>query len=50
MAIGKVLFDKTGIPEKLKKEALEYMGKPFESPDGVWVEIAKYGLWAASTA
>ncbi|WP_240911763.1 nucleotidyltransferase domain-containing protein [Thermococcus sp. M36] len=45
VAIGKVLFDKTGITEELKKEALEYMRKPFERPDGVWVEIAKYGLW-----
>ncbi len=45
VAIGKVLFDKSGITEKLKKEALKYMKKPFERPDGVWVEIAKYGLW-----
>ncbi len=45
ITIGKVLFDKTGIAEELKKEALKYMKKPFEKPDEVWVEIAKYFLW-----
>ncbi|ALM75203.1 nucleotidyltransferase domain-containing protein [Thermococcus barophilus] len=45
ITISKVLFDKTGIAEELKKEALEYMKKPFEKPDEVWVEIVKYHLW-----
>ncbi|WP_457752769.1 nucleotidyltransferase domain-containing protein [Thermococcus sp.] len=45
ITIGKVLFDKTGIAEELKREALEYMKKPFEKPDEIWVEIAKYLLW-----
>ena len=45
VAISKVLFDKTGITEDLKREALEYMKKPFQKPDEVWIEIAKYGLW-----
>ncbi|NJE07958.1 nucleotidyltransferase [Thermococcus sp. M39] len=45
ITIGKVLFDKTGIAEELKREALEYMKKPFEKPDEIWVEIAKYFLW-----
>ena len=45
ITIGKVLFDKTGIAEALKAEALEYMKRPFERPDETWVEIAKYSLW-----
>lgn len=45
ITIGKVLFDKTGITEELKREALEYMKKPFKKPDEVWVEITKYFLW-----
>jgi len=45
VATGKVLFDKTGIAEELKREALNYMEKPFQKPDEVWIEIAKYGLW-----
>ncbi|AFL95739.1 hypothetical protein CL1_1540 [Thermococcus cleftensis] len=45
ITIGKVLFDKTGIAEALKSEALEYMKRPFERPDETWVEIAKYFLW-----
>ena len=35
ITIGKVLFDKTGIAEELKKEALKYMKKPFEKPNEV---------------
>lgn len=45
VTIGKVLFDKTGIIEELKREALEYMKKPFKKPDDVWVETAKYFFW-----
>ncbi|USG99179.1 nucleotidyltransferase domain-containing protein [Thermococcus argininiproducens] len=45
VAISRALFDKTGITEELKREALKYMEKPFEKPDAVWVEIAKYSLW-----
>ncbi|OYT33525.1 nucleotidyltransferase [Archaeoglobales archaeon ex4484_92] len=45
VAVGEILFDKTGIAEELKREALEYMKKPFQKPDEVWIEIAKYGLW-----
>ncbi|WP_246112263.1 nucleotidyltransferase domain-containing protein [Thermococcus aciditolerans] len=45
VAVGKVLFDKTGIAEELKREALEHMEKPFQKPDKVWIEVAKYGLW-----
>ncbi|NJE04963.1 nucleotidyltransferase [Thermococcus sp. M36] len=45
IVIGKVLFDRTGIAEVLKAEALEYMKRPFERPDETWVEVAKYSLW-----
>ncbi|NJE25137.1 nucleotidyltransferase [Thermococcus sp. MV5] len=45
VAISKVLFDKTGIAEELKREALEYMKRPFKKTDAVGVEIAKYSLW-----
>ncbi|AIF69478.1 hypothetical protein PAP_05365 [Palaeococcus pacificus DY20341] len=45
ITIGKVLFDKTGIAKELKKEALEYMKKPFQKPDKVWIETANYFLW-----
>lgn len=45
ITIGKVLFDKAVIINELKREALEYMKKPFEKPDEIWVEIAKYFLW-----
>lgn len=45
VAVGETLFDKTGIAEELKREALNYMKKSFQKPDEVWIEIAKYGLW-----
>ncbi len=45
IAMGKVLFDKTGITEDLKAEAFEYLRKPFERPGTTWVELSKYFLW-----
>jgi len=36
ITIGKVLFDKAVIINELKREALEYMKKPFEKPDEIW--------------
>lgn len=45
IAMGKVLFDKTGITEDLKAEAFEYLRKPFGRPDETWVELSKYFLW-----
>ncbi|WP_461862851.1 nucleotidyltransferase domain-containing protein [Thermococcus sp.] len=45
IAMGKVLFDKTGIAEDFKAEAFEYLRKPFERPDTTWVELSKYFLW-----
>ncbi len=45
IAMGKVLFDKTGRTEDLKAEAFEYLRKPFRRPDETWVELSKYFLW-----
>ncbi len=45
IAMGKVLFDKTGVTEDLKAEAFEYLRKSFGRPNETWVELSKYFLW-----
>ncbi len=42
---GKVIFDKTGVMDKLTKQAKVYFFKKFNKPDKTWIELQKYGLW-----
>jgi predicted nucleotidyltransferase len=42
---GKVIFDKQGIIEQLKKEAMEWKDKKYDDMDTSLKEIKKYGLW-----
>ena len=45
LSIGKILFDKTGIGKKLKKEAQMLMKKKFKKINKTSMELMKYGLW-----
>ncbi len=44
---GRVLFDKSGIIERLKKEAAEWKAKEHAPLAPALVELRKYGLWDA---
>jgi len=46
-AVGKVIFDKTGVVEKLQKLARRQLRKKLRRPDAVSVQLAKYSLWDA---
>ncbi len=47
IAIGEVLFDKSGMTKSLKEEAEKYLVKPFPKPGVEKIELAKYFLWDA---
>jgi len=42
---SRILFDKTGIVNKLRKEASRYVNKKFKKMDKVQIEISKYIVW-----
>ncbi|NMA51290.1 MAG: hypothetical protein GX951_05560 [Mollicutes bacterium] len=42
---GKVIFDKTGITQELKKKGLEYYEKDFPDPDETTIMINNYICW-----
>lgn len=44
---GKVIFDRTGIIEQLKLEALEWKSKSYDSLSPSLIEMKKYSIWDA---
>jgi hypothetical protein len=42
---GRIVFDRTGVIAKLKKDAQRWIDKPFRKPTRVQVLLGNYGLW-----
>ena len=42
---GRIVFDRTGVIAKLKKEARRWIDKPFRKPTRVQMLLGNYGLW-----
>ena len=44
-SFGRIIFDKDGTIKRLQDQAKKELKRPFEKPNNVSIELAKYNIW-----